>query len=64
MASILKYPGAKNKLAKWIFSYIPEHSVYVEPFFGSGAVFFNKKPVAEETIYMNYKPIIQAQLQF
>ena len=26
--------------------------------------FFNKKPVAEETIYMNYKPIIQAQLQF
>lgn len=50
MASILKYPGAKNKLAKWIISYIPEHSVYVEPFFGSGAVFFNKKTAPIETI--------------
>lgn len=50
MASVLKYPGAKNKLAKWIISYIPEHSVYVEPFFGSGAVFFNKKEAAIETI--------------
>ena len=34
MNSVLKYPGAKNRLAKWILQYIPEHEVYLEPFFG------------------------------
>jgi len=46
----LKYPGAKNRIAPWIIDHIPEHSVYVEPYFGSGAVFFNKKPCKIETI--------------
>lgn len=32
MKSILKYPGAKNRLAPWICEYIPKHDVYVEPF--------------------------------
>ncbi len=31
-------------------SFFPEHKVYVEPFFGSGACFFNKKPAYIETI--------------
>lgn len=50
MKSVLKYPGAKNRLASWICNYIPKHSVYVEPFFGSGAVFFHKAPCHIETI--------------
>ena len=50
MNSVLKYPGAKNRLAKWILQYIPEHEVYLEPFFGSGAIFFNKEPAKVETV--------------
>lgn len=48
--AILKYPGAKNRLAKWIVSHIPQHKIYVEPFFGSGAVFFNKEKCYNEII--------------
>jgi len=47
---ILKYPGAKWNLANWIIQQMPPHKVYLEPFFGSGAVFFNKPPVGIETI--------------
>lgn len=50
MKSVLKYPGAKNRVAKWLVSMIPEHEVYCEPFFGSGAVFFNKPKAGIETI--------------
>lgn len=50
MKPILKYPGAKNRLSEWICSRIPEHEVYLEPYFGSGAVFFNKTPSRIETI--------------
>lgn len=47
---ILRYPGAKWNLAEWIISYFPPHTTYLEPFFGSGAVFFNKAPSKVETI--------------
>lgn len=47
---ILKYPGAKWRIADWIISKIPSHHSYVEPFFGSGAVFFRKAPSPIETI--------------
>lgn len=50
MTSLLKYPGGKWRIADWIISYFPEHKVYCEPFFGSGAVFFNKQPCYIETI--------------
>lgn len=50
MNTVLKYPGAKNRLAPWIVEHIPEHDVYLEPFFGSGAIFFNKTPSKIETI--------------
>jgi DNA adenine methylase len=50
MDPILKYLGAKWRLADWIISHIPPHVGYVEPFFGSGAVFFNKEPSRLETI--------------
>lgn len=48
--AILKYPGAKNRLAGWICEYIPEHDVYVEPYAGSLAVLFNKRPCHIETV--------------
>lgn len=35
MKTILKYPGAKNRLAPWIVSNMPSHEVYLEPFFGN-----------------------------
>jgi len=38
---ILKYPGAKWKYAAWITQYIPRSVTYLEPYFGSGAVYFN-----------------------
>ena len=47
---LLKYPGAKWNLAPWIISHFPAHAHYVEPFFGSGAVFFNKQPAKHEVI--------------
>lgn len=50
MNAILKYPGAKWRIADWIIAHFPEHKVYCEPFFGSGAVFFKKSPSYIETI--------------
>jgi len=47
---ILHYPGSKWTLAEWIISHMPPHTTYLEPFFGSGAVFFNKSPSPLETI--------------
>lgn len=50
MKAIIKYPGSKWRLSNWIISHFPEHHSYLEPFFGSGAVFFNKQPSDIETI--------------
>lgn len=50
MKSIIRYPGAKWRIADWIVSKIPEHRSYLEPFFGSGAVFFQKERSPIETI--------------
>lgn len=50
MRSIIKYPGAKWRIADWIISHMPLHKSYLEPFFGSGAVFFQKSPSRIETI--------------
>lgn len=47
---ILHYPGSKWSMADWIISHMPQHTTYLEPFLGSGAVFFNKSPSAIETI--------------
>lgn len=46
----MKYPGSKWSIANWIISFFPEHHSYVEPFFGSGAVLFNKPRSNIETI--------------
>ncbi|MFI6485178.1 DNA adenine methylase [Nonomuraea sp. NPDC050663] len=45
-----QYYGAKGKLAPFLASLLPPHEVYVEPFAGSAAVFFAKKPAKIETI--------------
>lgn len=53
MKAIFRYPGSKWELAPWIISHFPEgyeKMVYLEPFCGSSAVFFNKLPGAVETI--------------
>jgi DNA adenine methylase len=49
-APVLKYPGSKWKIADWIISHFPPHTTYLEPFFGSGAVFFTKPLSKVETI--------------
>lgn len=50
MKSVVKYPGSKWSLAKWIIDFFPEHHSYLEPFFGSGAVLFNKPRSNIETV--------------
>ncbi|MCL6437230.1 MAG: DNA adenine methylase [Rubrobacteraceae bacterium] len=47
---VVKYPGGKWRIADWIIRHMPPHDTYLEPFFGSGAVFFRKKPARLETI--------------
>jgi DNA adenine methylase len=50
MNTVLKYPGSKWRIAQWIINHIPKHHSYVEPYFGSGAVLFNKAPSSIETV--------------
>ena len=53
MRAVIRYPGSKWGIANWIISFFPqgyENLVYLEPFAGSGAVFFNKRPGAVETV--------------
>lgn len=47
---VLKYPGSKWRLSNWIISHFPPHQIYLEPFFGGGAVLFNKVPSYLETV--------------
>lgn len=50
MKTVVKYPGSKWGIAKWIISHFPEHHSYLEAFFGSGAVLFNKPRSNIETV--------------
>lgn len=50
MKAIMKYPGSKWSIAKWIINFFPEHHSYMEPFFGSGAVLFSKSRSNIETV--------------
>ncbi|MER1998823.1 MAG: DNA adenine methylase [Lysinibacillus sp.] len=50
MKRILNYVGSKWNMASWIISQMPEHEIYLEPFFGSGAVLFNKPSARIETV--------------
>jgi DNA adenine methylase len=50
MNAILKYPGSKWRIARWIISQFPKHHSYLEPFAGSLAVLFNKSLSDIETV--------------
>lgn len=43
-------PAGKKKLAPRLVKMLPPHQTYVEPFAGSGAVFFEKAPVETEVL--------------
>lgn len=50
MKAIIRYPGSKWRITDWIISFFPTHKSYVEPFFGSGGVLFNKTRSSIETV--------------
>lgn len=50
MKQVLKYPGAKSRIANWIVNNMPKHTVYLEPYAGSLAVLFNKPRCHIETV--------------
>ncbi len=50
MKAVMKYPGSKWSIAEWIISFFPPHNSYLEAFFGSGAVLFNKPRSNIETV--------------
>lgn len=46
----ISYYGGKQQMLRHILPLIPEHRIYVEPFFGGGAVFWSKEPSHCEVI--------------
>lgn len=50
MKTPITYYGGKQQLVDKIVAMIPQHKVYIEPFFGGGAVFFAKEPSFLEII--------------
>lgn len=50
MKTPISYYGGKQAMLKHILPIIPSHKVYVEPFFGGGAVFWAKSPSQVEII--------------
>ena len=49
-SAALRYPGSKWSLAGEIANNFGDHYHYVEPYFGSGAVFFTKDPSGHELV--------------
>ena len=48
---VFRYPGSKWLLGPWIISHFPKrHETFVELFFGSGGVFFQKAPSRSEYV--------------
>jgi len=50
MRTPITYYGGKQRIAPEIISMMPAHKIYVEPFFGGGAVFFRKQKTGIEVI--------------
>ena len=47
---VAKVPGSKWRLADWYVAHLPATRVYLEPYFGSGAVLFNKPRSPTEVV--------------
>ena len=50
MRTPITYYGGKQTMAKYIAEMLPEHKIYCEPYFGGGAVFFEKSKSYLEVI--------------
>lgn len=50
MKAPICYFGGKTGLASRLAEMMPPHRVYIEPFFGSGAVLFAKRPAVHEIV--------------
>jgi len=51
--TVIQYPGKKNSVAQWIIGNFPHgyrSMTYLEPFFGSGCIFFRKERSVIETV--------------
>ena len=60
---LFSYYGGKQRIASWICEYIPKHTVYVEPFAGGAAVFFNKpKPIVTNSDH--YREVLNDKLDW
>lgn len=56
-------PGGKSKLVKKLLPHVPPHSTYVEPFLGSGALFFAKEGSTREILNDLDKSIVKLHKQ-
>ena len=70
MKTPITYYGGKQQLVPTILPMIPSHRLYVEPYFGGGAVFFAKRPSYLEVIndinenLMTFYYVVKHQLLF
>ena len=46
----ISYYGGKQNMLKHILTLVPEHKIYIEPFFGGGSLFWAKEPAKCEVI--------------
>ncbi len=69
MKTCLKYWGGKQQLANRIIALFPQHTCYAEPFFGGGAVFFEKPRSRVEIIndvndnIVNFYRVVKRQFE-
>lgn len=46
----ISYYGGKQNMLKHILPLVPEHKIYIEPYFGGGSLFWAKEPSKTEVI--------------
>jgi len=67
---ILRRLGNKSKIAQDIQRHFPPHTLYIEPFFGAGGMFFNKPKAkynilndSDEDVYNLYKVLLSNRME-